>query len=494
MDHLHLCRLLGWCVRTAVRLFQQIYPPDFAWDHELGRSLARRDCRRLGNAWRSGGRRCARVAIEELRVRLYRAMEHAAGSGFPVNRFGHANRNCPRPEQIDNGTARGITMTPRTPDHALEIIDLKKAFGGLVVTQDISLAIRQGERRLIIGPNGAGKTTLFNQISGDMRANSGQIRLFGEDITQFSPYKRAHLGLSRTYQIITLFTGDTLEHNVTLGLLGLRPSRWQMWRPLSFYGDLATEARRTLDAVGLLHLAEHPVSDIAYGEKRRVELAMALAQKPRVLLLDEPLVGRNGAGKTTCISTIIGFLKPRGGEIRLFGEPIEGLSPERISRLGIGLVPQGRRIFPSLTVRENLVVAQQRESMTGKPWNVERIYTMFPRLRERHAQFAGTLSGGELQMLAIGRALMGNPRVLLLDEPSEGLAPLIVAEVARTVRRLKEEGQSIVLVEQNLRFALDVADRAVILNTGRCVFAGDARDILNNEELIAQNLGVFHAH
>src|SRR5665647_906433 len=107
------------------------------------------------------------------------------------------------------------------------------------------------------------------------------------------------------------------------------------------------------------------------------------------------LLGRNGAGKTTCISTIIGFLRPRGGDIRLFGEPIAGLSPERISRLGIGLVPQGRRIFSSLTVRENLLVAQQRESTTGKPWSVERIYEMFPRLRERHAQFAGTLSGGE---------------------------------------------------------------------------------------------------
>lgn len=206
------------------------------------------------------------------------------------------------------------------------------------------------------------------------------------------------------------------------------------------------------------------------------------------------LLGRNGAGKTTCISTIIGFLEPQDGEIRLFGEAIEGLSPERISHLGIGLVPQGRRIFPSLTVRENLIVAQQRESTTDKPWNVDRIYNMFPRLRERHGQFAGTLSGGELQMLAIARALMGNPRVLLLDEPSEGLAPLIVAEVGRTIRRLKDEGQSIVLVEQNLRLALDIADQVVILNTGRCVFTGGASEILNDEELIAQNLGVFHTH
>ena len=206
------------------------------------------------------------------------------------------------------------------------------------------------------------------------------------------------------------------------------------------------------------------------------------------------LLGRNGAGKTTCISTIIGFLNPKEGEIRLFGEPITGLSPERISHLGIGLVPQGRRIFASLSVRENLMVAQQRKSTTSKPWGLDRIYDMFPRLRERHAQFAGTLSGGEQQMLAIGRALMGNPKVLLLDEPSEGLAPLIVAEVGRTIRRLKEEGQSIVLVEQNRQLALDVADQAVILNTGRCVFAGSAADVRNDEELVAQNLGVFHAH
>src|SRR5207245_2596881 len=189
-----------------------------------------------------------------------------------------------------------------------------------------------------------------------------------------------------------------------------------------------------------------------------------------------------------CISTIIGFLTPQEGDIRLFGEPIEGLSPERISYLGIGLVPQGRRIFPSLTVQENLVVARQRENTTSKPWNVERIYAMFPRLRERHAQIAGTLSGGELQMLAIGRALMGNPRVLLLDEPSEGLAPLIVAEVGRTIRLLKGEGQSIVLVEQNLKLALDVADQAVVLNTGRCVFSGNACELVRNEDLMAQHL------
>jgi branched-chain amino acid transport system ATP-binding protein len=227
-----------------------------------------------------------------------------------------------------------------------------------------------------------------------------------------------------------------------------------------------------------------------YGDSHILHGVGFSLQEGRVLAL----LGRNGAGKTTCISTIVGFLTPKGGEIRLFGQAIGGLSPERISRLGIGLVPQGRRIFPSLTVRENLIVARQREQSAKRSWNVERIFELFPRLQERHAQFAGTLSGGEQQMLAIGRALMGNPRVLLLDEPSEGLAPLIVAEVGRTIKRLKEEGQSILLVEQNLKLALEVSDQVIILNTGRCVFAGDAADILNNEEMIAQNLGVFHAH
>jgi branched-chain amino acid transport system ATP-binding protein len=195
-------------------------------------------------------------------------------------------------------------MTELSSNLALEITGLNKAFGGLKVTQGVSLSIRPGERRLIIGPNGAGKTTLFNQISGDMRPNSGQIKLFGRDVTMFAPYHRAHLGLSRTYQIITLFAGDTLEHNVTLGLLGLLPSRWQMWRPLSSYRQLATEGRRTLDSVGLLHLADHPVSDLAYGEKRRVELAMAMAQKPRVLLLDEPLAGLSNSERATVKSEI----------------------------------------------------------------------------------------------------------------------------------------------------------------------------------------------
>ena len=224
--------------------------------------------------------------------------------------------------------------------------------------------------------------------------------------------------------------------------------------------------------------------DALYGESHVLHGVSFSLGEGRVLAL----LGRNGAGKTTCMNTVIGFLPPRNGSVRVFGEPVQRLAPDVISRKGIGLVPQGRRVFPRLTVKENLVVAYQKR--TGA-WNLERVFELFPRLRERHAQDAGSLSGGEQQMLAIARALMGNPRVLLLDEPSEGLAPLIVAEVGRTIARLKSEGQSIVLVEQNIQLAFSLADEVVILNTGRVAYSGPVSGVRSNEALITQHLGVF---
>src|SRR5256885_12418866 len=192
--------------------------------------------------------------------------------------------------------------------------------------------------------------------------------------------------------------------------------------------------------------------DALYGESHVLHEVSFALDAGKVLAV----LGRNGAGKTTCMSTIIGFLPPRRGEIRLFGDPVSRLVPEAIARKGVGFVPQGRRIFASLTVRENLVVSGRSRAGAPVPWNLERVVALFPRLKERLQQVAGSLSGGEQQMLAIGRALMGNPRVLLMDEPSEGLAPLIVAEVGRTIARLKQEGQSILLVEQNVKLALDL--------------------------------------
>ena len=174
---------------------------------------------------------------------------------------------------------------------ALEIHNLRKSFGGLPATNDVSLTIAEGERRLIIGPNGAGKTTLFNLITGDLRRDSGSILLFGREIGRLKPHERAHCGLARTYQIITLFPNDTLEHNVVLSLLGRTPARWNAFRPLSRYAHLTHDARSFLERVDLASLAARRLNELSYGERRRAEIALALAQTPRVLLLDEPLAG-----------------------------------------------------------------------------------------------------------------------------------------------------------------------------------------------------------
>ena len=235
---------------------------------------------------------------------------------------------------------------------------------------------------------------------------------------------------------------------------------------------MATEAL-TLLGVDALYGESHVLHDVSFS----LEAGKVLA-----------LLGRNGAGKTTCMSAIVGFLPPRAGRVRLFGESITRLSPEAISRKGVGFVPQGRRVFPTLTVRENLLVAF-RAASSG--WNLDKIYELFPRLKERDKQHAGSLSGGEQQMLAISRALMGNPKVLLMDEPSDGLAPLVVQEVGRTIARLKSEGQSILLVEQNIKLALDLADHVVVLNTGRVAFLGSAAHARTDEKAITQQLGVF---
>jgi branched-chain amino acid transport system ATP-binding protein len=239
---------------------------------------------------------------------------------------------------------------------------------------------------------------------------------------------------------------------------------------------LATEAL-TLSGIDAYYGDSHVLHEIGFS-----------LQPGRLL----GLLGRNGAGKTTCMSTIMGFLKPRNGAITLFGEPVAGLTPENIARKGICLVPQGRRMFRTLTVHENLMVAAQPVKQGGgKGWTFERVFEIFPRLKERSAQVAGSLSGGEQQMLAIGRALMGNPRVLLMDEPSEGLAPQIVTEVGRIIAQLKAEGLSIVLVEQNIKLTLNLADDIVIINTGRVAFTGRADQIKIDDDIVAQHLGVF---
>ncbi|MFU0505441.1 ABC transporter ATP-binding protein [Pseudaminobacter sp. NGMCC 1.201702] len=179
------------------------------------------------------------------------------------------------------------------------------------------------------------------------------------------------------------------------------------------------------------------------------------------------LMGRNGMGKTTTISSILGMIRPRNGSIRLAGREVAGMRAHRIAQFGVGLVPEGRRCFPNLTVRENLVAAAR----PGR-WTAKRVNELFPRLEERHAQYANTLSGGEQQMLAIGRALMTNPELLILDEATEGLAPVIRQDIWAAIRRLKREGQSILVVDKTLSEMLPVADRCFVLEKGRTVFSG----------------------
>ncbi len=174
---------------------------------------------------------------------------------------------------------------------ALALKDLCKAFGGLQVTRNVNLSVEPGERRLIIGPNGAGKTTLFNQITGDLRPSSGSIHVFGRDLTRIASRQRAHIGIARTYQIITLFARDTLLRNVMLALLGLSPLRWNPFVDLERQEHLRERAQAALARVGLAHMAERRLSETSYGERRRVEIAMALAQEPKLLLLDEPFAG-----------------------------------------------------------------------------------------------------------------------------------------------------------------------------------------------------------
>jgi branched-chain amino acid transport system ATP-binding protein len=229
--------------------------------------------------------------------------------------------------------------------------------------------------------------------------------------------------------------------------------------------------------------------DAFYGDSHVLQKVSFTLGEGRLL----GLLGRNGAGKSTCMNVTVGLLPPRAGAVEVLGAPVTRLPPEAIAARGVALVPQGRRVFKSLTLRENLMVAA-RDVQPGtrhQPWTAQTVFAMFPRLAERATQMAGYLSGGEQQMLAIGRALMSNPRVLLMDEPSEGLAPQIVAEVMATIRKLKEGGLSIVLVEQSPKLVFDIADDIVILNSGRVAVVSTAAELKAGAVDLRQHLGVF---
>ncbi len=221
-----------------------------------------------------------------------------------------------------------------------------------------------------------------------------------------------------------------------------------------------------------------------YGDSHILQgVSLQVAEGEAVALL-----GRNGVGKSTTIKSIIGFEPPRQGEIVFKGQTVTAAPPHGRAQMGLGLVPQGRGIFPTLTVRENINLAARHEARGG--WTFDRVLGLFSNLADRLNNYGSQLSGGEQQMLAIARALMTNPQMMLLDEPSEGLAPLIVREIGRIITQLKTEGLSILLVEQNLHMALEIVDRVYIMSKGKIVYEGRPQELQENEAILQQYLGV----
>jgi len=488
----------------------------------------------------------------------------------------------------------------------LEVRGLTRRFGALAAVDGASFQVRRGELRSIIGPNGAGKTTLFNLLTGLLPADGGEARVRGTAITALLPHRIVALGVSRSFQIISVFHALTVFENVRIAAQAKHRCRFAMLADSRSFADLNDEALRLLAAVGLADKAGALAANLSHGDQRLLEIALALATRPELLLLDEPLaglaahervrvadlirtlhrsltivlidhdidqvlalsdritvlhqgrviaeggpaeiqqnadvqtaylghlklaaaagaagapaggepllrvegvdafygkshvlhgvsldvfpgelvalLGRNGAGKTTTLAAITGVVPPRRGRVVYRGAELAGRPPEAIARLGIGLVPQGRRIFPNLSVLENLQIARRGD----RGFTLERVFATFPPLQALRGARGATLSGGELQLLAIARALMGNVDALLLDEPFEGLAPAIVEVVWNVLREIKG-GTTILLVEQNADLALALADRAYVISNGSIVWSGAAPALHADEALRLRLLGV----
>jgi branched-chain amino acid transport system ATP-binding protein len=231
-------------------------------------------------------------------------------------------------------------------------------------------------------------------------------------------------------------------------------------------------------------------------EVRQLEAAYGRSQVLFGVSLEIPLgqvvtlLGRNGMGKTTTVRSIMGMLKPRAGEIFFDGKKIGGLASYRIAQAGLGLVPEGRQVFPNLTVRENLVATAANRSGSKEPWTLDRIYAFFPNLKNRSGHHGNQLSGGEQQMLAIGRALMTNPRLLILDEATEGLAPIVRGEIYASIERLKAAGLAILIIDKDVRALSRVADRHYVLEKGRVAWIGNSRELSENPDIQHRYLGV----
>lgn len=470
---------------------------------------------------------------------------------------------------------------------ALRVEQVSRAFGGLLALSGVNLKVAPGERRAVIGPNGAGKSTLFKVVAGELRPTQGRVYLQGQEVGGIPQEKVARLGLGRTFQRSNAFPEFLVWENVALAQRAAQGKSASITESLT----PTSEVQAVLEQVGLMERADAVASQLSHGEKRQLEIAMALVQSPSLLLLDEPLaglsgaererigelilslnpqmtvllvehdleyalrfaqrvtvlhygeviaegdpeeirqnpqvqeiyvgagwalknpsdapkgqevlrseglaagygsmrvlsevglevsqgevvalLGRNGMGKTTLLSALMGLLPLQAGEVFFLGQRMGRLPAHRRAELGLALVPQGRRMFDGLSVEEELQMAAWGQR--GR-WTVERVLQVFPRLAERCRSPSKALSGGEQQMVAIARALLRNPRLVLMDEPTEGLSPLMVRQVAEVIQTLKEEGETVLLAEQNVQMALSVADQVYILEHGQVVWEGQPQE------------------
>lgn len=531
----------------------------------------------------------------------------------PTGILGIIKKRFARPVMVKPGTkpnknrlANFLTCDV-TSSEGLKVDNIGIRFGGVQAADKVSFHASQGSITSIIGPNGAGKTTVLNMVSGFYAPDTGRIDL-GGDLAGKPAWKIARAGIGRTYQTTQLFNGLSVLENL---LAGMQQGRLgDCWRsPSNEQIALATDLLSLVGYQGSIHT---PAEDLPHVDRRLVEIARALAMKPRVLLLDEPaaglsradtdqvadllkviaqygiavilvehdmtmvmsvsdqilvldsgkpiawgepdavrsnpevvraylgstdyeapprlepwdnshdatlfvkdlvidygaapvvegvslvvnpgeliaILGANGAGKSSILQAIAGLHSSRSGSIVLNNENIEFMDASNIARKGLALVPEGRQVFPELSVRDNLLMgAYTRSDRKNLDQDVETILNRFPRLKDRINSPAGLLSGGEQQMVAIGRGLMAKPTILLLDEPSLGLAPAMIAELYDALATLRDEGVTLLLVDQMANLALQVADRAYVLETGRVVHSGSAEELRNDAELEAAYLG-----